>query len=233
MIERLPCTLPLQMAMTRLWHSCWQRSLTLAAQPQLIDQVDSIYGDTVLHSTAKIGYDNLVARILSLRPEMINAKNGSGENVLASAVGGGHEVVAERLLALKPDLIVETDNFKWSILHHAIPSCSRDFVARLWRLNPEALHAITEERNTPFSLAVLSHRDDLMELFQWKLNLDEIVDAFLVRQITNNNWRERYRPVLEEQCQCLEELLTRDVKGVVLEYLGFDPLPRPCKRSKR
>lgn len=178
---------------------------------------------TILHCAARNGHDHLVGRILALRPTMIDSVN-HGYNALEWAIKGGHQTVAGRLLATKPELISRVAHHKNTVLHIAVEHlCDPQFVAKLWRMDALALQNVNSTNRTPFHLAILKNKNELIELFQWRLSFDDIVCAFTQEGIS---YQERYRPVIEEQCESLLGDLNQDVMSTVFEYLGFDPIKR-------
>lgn len=202
----------------------------LAACPELVDAtVDR--GVTLLHRAARHGNDNMILQILALRPEMISVVDQEGWNALMYAVEGGHENTSEQLLAIKPELALQITSNSDTILHRMVERhFERQFVTKLWREWPEALTHANAEGRTPFYYAVLYEIDELLDLFQWTLSFDEIVATFEKCHATPL-CHERYRPVIEQQCEPLFACLPRDVAGTVFEYLGFDPVLQ-CKRAK-
>lgn len=196
----------------------------LAACPELIDK-----DPRVLHHAARNGHDNMVAQIVALRPESISVV-ANGWTPLVWAVFRGHEQIAERLLAIKTDeVFADVAPLDCSLLHVASRTCSREFVAKLLRMNPRALHH-TIPNHMPFFNALMFQRDDLIELFQWSQSFDEIVEVFTQLK---ESYQERYLPVMERQCEGLFESIGRDVTDIVFEYLGLEPHKRTsCKRPR-
>lgn len=190
----------------------------LTACPQLLER-----DDAVLHCAAENGHDGIVAQIVALCPGKIAVVNADGWTALKSAIFYGHQRVAERLLAIRPDEVYDTYP---SLLHIATRECSFEFVAKLWRMNPQALRAVWLD-NTPFDWAILHERNDLIGLFQWSLSFDEIVCAFIRHEL---GFETRYRPVMDTLCEPLWGSLNQDVMGTVFEYLGFGP---PKRRETR
>lgn len=84
---------------------------------------------------------------------------------------------------------------------------------------PARLALCRSVQTNPFSLAIAKERGELIEMFQWKLSFDEIVSAFALREV---DCYDRYRPVMEGQCESLSAWLNRDVVDIVFEYLGFN-----------
>lgn len=228
----------------------------LAERPELIDQVD-FDRMTALHFAASGGHEKVVARLLAARPTLAEAKTCGNWSALSCAVAKGHDKVVEQILAAAPHLIHAPDQYPlhraamfgqekivamllaaspdllhavcggdWLSLHC---ECTASFVAKLWRMNPRALHALGKDARTPFHIAVKMNKTELIDMFQWSLSFDEIVSAFTKEQV---DFEDRYRPIMEQQCESLVEYLNQDVTSVVFEFLGFDPVKkRPCKRA--
>lgn len=197
----------------------------LAQYPLLIDKDENL-----LHIATARGHSNIVEHILTLRPELVSKPNRKGWTALMCAISNGHEKIAERLLEIDSDGVFEVPDDKYTLLHAATRKCSREFVAKLWQLHPEALRIACSEE-TPFHFAVKHKKDDLIELFQWHLTFGEIVSAFMYE---NANYEKRYRPLVENQCGCLFESLNRDMVDTVFEYIGFEPSHSrrtSCKRG--
>lgn len=196
----------------------------LNAYPSLIDTTKKTDGFTVLHSAAYAGHDDMVTQILALRPEMVTAIDNEGRTPLQCAACEGHEKVAEKILAIKPDLVKNISSGDGrTILHEAILGrCSDEFVEKLWRMNPQALHHADLDSHTPFFAGMSRGRDKLIELFQWHLSFADIEDACFQLQGPGFTRHLRFRPVMEGECAQLWESLPRDVANTVFEYLGFD-----------
>lgn len=198
----------------------------LAAYPELLDN-----NSAALHNAASKGHDNIVAQIVAQRPEFVSKPNELGRTALMCAAINGHEQVAERLLAIQSEegaCCCAVPSNKYTLLHAAVRTSSREFVAKVWRMNPRALRAACQGA-TPFQHVVQFGRNDLIELFQWSLSLDEIVRAFK-RVNKLDYYEERCRPLMERQCECLLESLHRDVAKTVFEYIGFElkRIQPPC-----
>lgn len=84
---------------------------------------------------------------------------------------------------------------------------------KLLELNPAALQCFPY----PFYMAVGADNEVAIELMQSHLTFGEIMDAFVAAKKS----LERYRPMVESQCESLLVLLNRDAFGLVCEYLGF------------
>jgi len=96
---------------------------------------------------------------------------------------------------------------------------------------PEGLRLQDREGYTPFHYALYQH-DLAVELMQWHLTFDEIVDCVVDNQVKSakkkiNRSRVprlapiRFKAVIEAQCEDLQQLLPRGVLPLVLGYLGF------------
>jgi len=183
-------------------------------------------GITALHLAAMYGRGGVVDQLLTADHSTIHAIDNYGWTVLYYAIL--YEPIAEMLLERKPEMIYAlTDtHIGNTILHKAIQAhCRDEFVAKLWRLNPEALRALNRVKETPFHYVVAYGNDSLFGLFQWSLSLDEIVSAC---EACNKSY-ERLRPEMKVQCETLSTVLNQDVMGTVFEYLGL-PLKRPAKK---
>lgn len=196
----------------------------LAACPQLIDKEK-----TILHLAAQKGHDNIVALIVEAYPEKVSALDRHGWTALKWSIDNGQQHVAERLLAIQSDEVFDVSHPHYTLLHAATRKCSYEFVAKLWRVNPAALRVVSYG-STPFQDAVKHKRNDLIELFQWSLSFDEIAAAFTQQKAS---FEERYRPMTEEQCECLMASLGHDVVGTVFEYLGFEPYKRTSPSQRK
>lgn len=194
----------------------------LAASPQLVDAVD-VHGATALHFAALGGNEEVVNLLLAASPNLINVVDSQGITVLHSAISRGFTALAERLLAVKPELIFVDDKNGNTVLHLALWfTDDTEFITKLWRLNPDALHAANVYGQTPLYNAVSIGNDFVIDLLQWKLTFDEVANAFTA---CNKSYEGRLRPIIKKQCECLAELLNRDVTGTVFEYLGFERSP--------
>jgi len=188
----------------------------LAASPTLIDAVDS-RGWTALHCAINQGHSATVQHLLAACPALVNVVELSGWSTLHCAVWSGHVSIARTLLAINPELVFHHDKQGNSVLHLAILGhCDNVFFADLHKLNPQAAHCANESSETPFHLAVLRGNDALIDLLQWTLTFAEIEKIFT----EYCHPLDRYLPVMEQQCELLDVVLNRDVKGVVFLYLG-------------
>lgn len=201
--------------------------LLLAACPKLIDARDAA-GSSVLHYAAKGGNLELVEQILALRPESLTLRDRCGWDALRHAISFSHEAVAEKLLSLNPEFVHDHASGD-SVLHDAVKKCGKEFVLKVWRMDPGALRVAAPRSRSPFHTAVYLQRYDLIDVFQWHMPLDEIVHDFTRQRA---NWQDRCRPIMREQCASLFELLNEDVMTTVFEYFGFDTVVRPDKRIK-
>lgn len=203
-------------------------SQLLAACPDLADAVETM-GASVLHGAAVSGSASMVDQILAARPELISAVYQGGWNALMSAVVEGRQHIAEKLLDRRPELIFQVANGGDTVLHMAVSRC-RDpqFVAKLWRLNPQALTHANAQFETPFYVAVQHREEQLIDLFQWSLSFDTIVKTFTKSRVS---YQERYGPLMEQECASLFEQMNPDVVSVVFEFLGLETA-RCFKRAR-
>jgi len=175
-------------------------------------------GDTALHYAIVGKHDKVVTQLLKAHPELVDVANSDGWTAGHFAVYSGREAMLDQLLALRPDLIKATDHSGNSILHLAVRSsdCLPE-LAKVWRMYPEALHMRRDDK-TPFQLAVDYARVGAVEVLQKGLTYDEIFDAFQAHEV----FLDHLGLVLEEKCECLSEHLLPDLKGIILDYLGFE-----------
>lgn len=191
-------------------------AVLLAKTPRVIHAVIKI-AKPALHFAAEWGHDKVVAQLLAADPNLANAVDGRGWTPMHYAASRGREVVVDMLLAVNPQLIFAVGK-DGTVLHLACYSRSRnkDFFARLLELNPGALRAVDSDSHTPFGVAVAYENDSAVEVLQWKLTIEDIVHTFTIH---NSNNKRSYRPIVEGQCECLVASLSRDVVGLVFEYL--------------
>jgi len=202
----------------------------LSLSPTLIDNVDR-FGRTVLHYASGSGHDAVVAQLLTARPALVDSADRRGRTALHWAVREGRELIAERLLAIKPDLIHAIDEEGHTPLHLAVAmkQAQGPLIERLWGLYPEALRVTNKSRESPLHAAILTHNDVAIDIFQWHLTFDEIVQIFVS---CDESHTERLRPVMEKECECLLAWLNQDVVGSLFEYLGFECVKRSHKRAR-
>lgn len=160
---------------------------------------------------------------LELEASDPNTVSVTGWTALHRAAANGDEQTAEKLLDIKPELVFAVNRHGETALHQAIRSCSLQFIERLWRMNMGALRVSDGLWQTPFHVAIRSDKHAVVELFQWSLSLDEIVSAFTA---CRQSFVERFRPVLEGECEGLRKCLNQDVLSIICEYLGLD-----CRRA--
>lgn len=202
-------------------------AVLLAMSPKSIHAVNGI-GKTALHYAARVGHDKVVAQLLDANPNLLNAVDFLGWTPLHCAALNGKDAVVEMLLAIKPEMIQSVAPRDDTVLHLASKSGSpsKQFYARLLALHPAALRATNSDSRIPFEIAVLYDNDCAIEVMQSQLVFDEIANAFKVHGQTKP-FQERLRPILEQQCERLTKLLSRDVMGAVFEYLGLPSIKRP------
>lgn len=206
----------------------------LALHPASIDALTASEV-SVLHIAAWCGNNALVARLLALKPELLNALDQRGRSVLHFAALGKRESTVRSLLAYSPELVKGIDQAEENtVLHVVLENCKhqRELVEDVWRLNPQALHIANSEGATPFHIAVRYELDYALELFQWSLTIDEIELAYQQNRGSLGNYVERFKPVLEAQCELLTVWLPGEVVKVVVEYFDFNHNKRHPKRYR-
>lgn len=206
--------------------------LLAVCPPDLIHMVDRS-NQTALHFAVQgceEGHNKVVARLLAASPSLVDVIDFHGWNVLHHACHMGNDSMAESFLTIKPELAFAITKSGNAALHLAARGIrSRNVIKRLLELNPKALRIANAFGESPFSIAVEQGNDIVIEIMQSSLSLDEIVSAF----VANRKSFERFKPVVESQCECLLVSLNQDVMGTVYGYLEFDSVKRPHnKRGK-
>jgi len=134
-----------------------------------------------------------------------------------------NEQTLEVLLANKPELIhVKTG--AGMLLHCVLDrfAClNQSFITKVWELDKQAVHMVNLSNETPFHIALRRCLDWAIDMMQWQLSFDEILEACKQTQTS----RDRFRPNVIEQ-------LSADVTEVVCEYLGFESRKRVGKRAR-
>lgn len=202
-------------------------AVLLAMSPASFSTADRV--ETVLHTAARQGYDTIVAHLLAVHPGLASEVDCRGWNALHVAVLNAQAGIAETLLAHNPGLIHSTTPDGDTVLHLACMSeleQNKPFYARLLGSNPAALRAANCNARTPFEMALVNCNECAMEVIEPELIFDEIVNAFIACE-KMDDYEERFRPIIERQCECFKDLLNQDVVGIVFEYLGFEA----CKRT--
>jgi len=190
----------------------------LAADPKLAHAIDSV-GRTPLHRAANQGWHAVVAQLA--KPGSIPAADAHGWSVLHGAALRGHESVVKLLLTIEPGLIKEVTENGETVLHSVIRgSRSRELLATAWQLYPEALHVANHVGDTPFHIAIRERFTAAIDMFQSNMTFDEVVDAFTACEASSEK---HLKPVLDQQCEGLREVLNPDLVNITLEYLGLDP----------
>lgn len=188
----------------------------LAANPDLIDQVDSS-GRTPLLWAMSQGRQAFVEMFLARKPEAVHAVDRDGYNILH---------------------FVAQTNFQQT-------KFTEEFIERLVALmTPKnaAVHAVNKGGLTPLHCAVLNENTPAINVLQPKSMFDDVVSAYgeksrppkqfaflmapVVAEIDRATQLSLLRPVLRELCECLLELLNQDVAIVVYEYLGLKELKK-------
>jgi len=191
----------------------------LAANPKMTRDAQ---GMTALHYAVNQGHNKVVTQLLArVNPDKLIEVDRFGRTLTQMAANGGLEHIAEILLMKYPQGVRVVDNFGDTLLHSAVQYCSREFAEKLLQMYPGALDIQNENYGyTPFQHAVRAGRDDMIDLFQWKLSFFD-----MERQCDECNrcgdYRARGIPLLRQQCESLTRQLPRDVLHVVSDYLGF------------
>lgn len=198
-------------------------AVLLSALPDLATTVDRD-GATALHLAAKGGHDKVVAQLLAANPDLINAVS-DGYNALHFAAMWGSEVVMEMLLAAKPDLIFGVADDGTTVLllaadcHGQGKGLSKQLYARMLELYPALVRMRNADELMPFDYAVEYDYDNAIEAMQWSLTFDEILESY--EKTLEKTCDERFRPIMQQQCESLVKLLNQDLLETVFEYLGF------------
>jgi len=237
-------------------------ALLLATTPLILDAVER-WGNNALQLAASYGHDKVVKHLLAVMDYVsISHPEIDGMTALHLAAVGGHSKVVSQLLATNANLENIVDFEGWTPLHWAINydheavavqllvnhppiiashvgdtalhlSMERSHFTRLtpllWQMYPNAMRVPNNEGFTPFAVAVRNDNEFAIELVQWKLPIDKIVKDCVLGSLSY----ERFRPVLEKQCEALAIVLNQDVLGTVFEYLGFDYIKQPQRKKSK
>ena len=99
---------------------------------------------------------------------------------------------------------------------------TRELIEKVWKLNPDALRAVNHHGKTPFDLAVKGDDHNAIDLLQWSLTFDEVMSAYNNCSETRKKGHvQRFKPLMELQCEGLVVVLIPDVVGIIFEYLGL------------
>jgi len=205
----------------------------LAANPACIDAVDS-EGRTSLHIAVCASRHAVTKQLLAAKPELIKVLDNNLNTAFAEAVSARTHRSEEELLALgiTPEKVVIDDKIEYCSMVRG--ECCHEIVTLLYNLYPEAVTLKQKDAThtrTPFLLAVIFKNDVAIELLQWKLTFDDIVDAFTYKVHDDSNYVERYQPIMKTQCETLFALLGDDVMGIVFECLGLEARKKSIKRQ--
>jgi len=216
------------------------------------------WGRTALQYAAHEGQHEVVAQLLPLeQPENYHkafcaaVRRGCVKTVklflaagarvnLPTVVCAEHKAIFELLLAHNPDVVKEEDANHCTLLHNLPSLKDSDTLKLVLTMFPDSLRWRNLEGHTPFHLALYDH-DHAVELMQWHLTFDEIVDCAVDNQIEIAKKRNRtdrsqrlapfrFKAVIEAQCEDLQLLLSRDVLPLVLDYLGF---AKPTNKKRK
>lgn len=208
----------------------------LAVRPELAEAVND-EGDTPLKNAIDVlGYfrgrddtatpkvTSIISQILAARPTAIDVLDATRSNLLHLAVVNCREPLAEQLLAIKPDLIHGVNHLGDTILHGASPQPFRaEFLAKLWKLNPDALRTPNMLGCTPFSTA----RPLSLVVLCWGVSFDDNVRKFTQSFGESMTLIEHFTPVMSRVFDVLiSSPLGRDVASTVCEYIGFVVKPK-------
>lgn len=188
-------------------------------------------GNTPLLYAVQAGHDKVVAQMLAANCfNSLDHVDCFGWTALHNAAFYDRETCAEMLLAVAPEQSYALSKRLDTALHLWSNSGSRNkrFFATLLASNPAALRAVNNSGHTPFDTAVFNGDDLVIDVVQWELTFDEVVNTFITHQ---KSYKERLAPIVERQCECLVESLNQDVVGTVFAYLGFDLAKRLKKRK--
>lgn len=191
----------------------------LAASPQLVDIV-SLDGSTPLHFAALYGRAQVARQLLAASPALIDRVDNDGRTALHDAMISDQEAVVELLAQAKPDLVFAADRHGDNILHFLSTGCTREFVEKVLRWNPSALHQVNKKLQTPLHRMVLRGNDCAVDVMQWSFCIDDIVSAFVA---CKKKCDDRMWPVVMKQCEGLLAYLIRDVVELVCEYVISPP----------
>lgn len=163
------------------------------------------------------GCDKVVHRLLDLSPSLVDIPAWNIYNFLQIAVTRGHEKLIDTFLALKPEWISSVARSGNTLLHLATISFRfpPQSFAKLWPLLKDVVRAKNKRGKNSFVIALAQSKREAIELMQWELASDEIMDAASLAKVK----AKRFRPVIEKACACLLTLLNRDVLGIVFDYL--------------
>lgn len=208
-------------------------ALLLAHQLALIDAVD-FYGNTALHLAAKQGHVEVVEELLAHKPlnetgmrPAFTEKNYRGWTPLHLAAKGGFEEIVGQLLV--PEMVRHVDPKGNTVLHYLIGlPFSQELIHRAWAMDAEAVHAVNSDFLTPFDFALGAANEWAIGLLRGRLSIDDLGRAC---GRTKTSF-ERFRPLIEQQCEPLLVALHQDLLGTVYEYLDPDNLKRNNKRPR-
>jgi len=221
-------------------------AMLLAHSPQLLDARRKGDGRNALHFASD---PEMAQQLLSLDPSLLEEKTVMGSALLAAVINSRDQVVAqmlaqcpgadvcqgsvpfsafklsneqtlEVLLAHKPELIHERVDNECLLRCALDRQFSREFVTKVWELDKRAMRVV-KDYETPFHVALRKNIKWAIDMMQWQLSLDEIMEACKRTQTPHD----RFRPSMIEQ-------LSVDLMEVVCEYLGFEPRKRAGKRAR-
>jgi len=166
-------------------------------------------------------------QLLAAKPELIKVLDNDLNTAFAEAVSGaGHSEEGLLELGITPEKVV-IDGYG-SVVRG---ECCQTL---LYNLYPEAAFVADDLEHSPFLRAVVYKNDFAIELLQWKLSFDDIVDA-CTNEVNDGdppNYVERYQPIMETECEALFALLGDDVMGIVFEGLGLEACKKRTKRQR-
>lgn len=199
--------------------------LLLALKPQLAENKDE-NGRTALYWAAWENQREVAAHLLAKHPSLVDVVDRNGWPALFAAAAKNCASTLELLLPVTPNALHRRDRVG-NVLLHLVDEV--ELVEKVWRMHPEALRVANREANTPFTLAARSSNWPVVELFQPKLTLDEILGPFECHQKERYNVRERLRTLVGAQCEVvLLSSLHPDVFDIVYEYLDLERAKTGC-----
>lgn len=200
-------------------------------------------GYNAFHVAVNSRQDKTAAQLLALSPSLIDGPTIGNRNTLHTAVSFGSELLIDVLLAAKPEWvsIVEPHSGD-TLLHFAVrssPRLSPSYFTKLWELTSpnDAMRTANKRGKTPFTLAITQNYKFAIESMQWKLSIDEIVNA---ASHTKKASFDRLLAVIGQELACLLHVLNQDVMSIVYAYVLFNgakppppPPPPPSRRRRR
>jgi len=199
--------------------------MLLTERPNLLEDAESTDRNPLMEAVNQ-GLDQVVDRMLTVCPNHDTCADiiwALHHHTLEELENG--ERVVEVFLKHDPELVhrrLSGGTLLQILLEDRYKNIGQEFITKVWRMNPDAVHMVDNEEQTPFLLALRQGLDWAIDLMQWQLSLDDIQEAC---EQTDRDL-ERFRPAIEPL------LLLSFSQEVVGEYLGFDPIKRASKRPR-